>query len=112
MNTIYLLGLFDAPGFIYTTSESRSADIKGLFSDVSSTAKDVVQGTVGVAKDIVHEVLDDTGSIVSSVTGDIKDTVLGATKEVGGVVSSIGSNLTLPLVIAAGIAAVVVLSKK
>lgn len=116
MNIISLLGLFDTQtGFLYSTSESRSNDIKGIFSDVSSVGHEVIstaKDVVGIGKDVIHEVFDDTGKIVSSVTGDIKDTVVGISKEAGGAIGSVTSNLTLPLAIAAGIVAVVVLTKK
>ena len=95
------MGIFDQQGFLFTTGESRRADIKGFFSDVTGGARDAVQGTVGIVKDITHEVFDDTGKIVSSVTGDIKDTVLGAAHEAGGAITGVTANLSMPLLIGA-----------
>lgn len=107
------MGLFDTQtGFLYTTPESRSADIKGLFGDIGSGVKDIAHEGVGLFKDVVGTVFDGSEQIVSTVTGDIKDTVIGASNAAGGAIGAISSNLTMPLVIGAAIIGGVLLMKK
>ena len=105
-------GIASVFGGIKDTAVNIFNEGKNIVGGLLGGVKDVVNNVVAAPSNLVGKVVDKGGDVIKAVSGDIKQTVVGAAKEVGGAVEGFGSSLSIPLAIAAGVVALVVLGKK